>query len=307
MTLQQLRDFVAIAHHGSVRAAARALGISQPALTKSIRNLEGSLHVVLFQRTTQGVATTEYARAFLPRAKAILRECAQARQLMDEMRGAKGGNIAFGLSTAPSLLLAPRVIADFRRIHPDVAVHLTSGLSRSLLPAVREGRLDFAIVPVAKIQQSDDLALTPLFKSDPVVVARRNHPLADAKHLVALQGVEWALLDGAARRNDGGSVAEMFVAHNLGPPKIALTCDSLIDCLNIVRSSDLLTALPRLVLSLPGLADDIVQVGIREQLPKYDISLVQRPSVPLSPNASKLVNMFVSYSRINPRRVSSNR
>ena len=299
MTLQQLRGFVAVAHHGSVRAAARALGTSQPALAKSIKNLEESLQVVLLQRTTRGVATTEYGRAFLTRAKGILRECAQAGQLMDEMRGAKGGSIALGLSTAPSLLLAPRVIADFRRTHPDVAIHLTSGLSQSLLPGVREGRLDFAIVPLAKPEQADDLLVTPLFKSDPIVVARRRHPLGDAKQLHALRNSEWALLDGAPRQAVGGSVTEMFDAHRLGPPKIALTCDSLLDCLNVVRSSDLLAALPRLVLSLPGVVDGVVQVNIRESLPRYDISLVRRSSLPLSPSASQLVSMFVSYARMN--------
>lgn len=299
MTLQQLRDFVAVVQQGSVRAAARSLQTSQSGLTKSLQNLESSLQVSLLHRTTRGITLTRYADALFVRAQAILRECDQAETAIQQLRGLGMGTVAFGVSTAPSLLLAPTVLADFRKRNPDVMVQLTSGLSHSLLPAVREGRLDFAIVPLPADIETEDLVVTKLFKSEPVVVARKDHPMARARSIRELAESEWLVLGspesfGAPK----GSVVDLFAACGLGSPRIAVTSNSMFDSLTILSETDLLAPLPRMILTAGIMDGKLVAIPLAEQLPRYEICLVHRHSVPLTPLASTLTSMFVSYARL---------
>ena len=83
MRLSQIRDFVTVVESGGIRAAARKLGVSQPAITRSVRGLEAELHTRLLQRTPTGVVLTEPGRAFLARARAAqaeLRKVLSVRQ-----------------------------------------------------------------------------------------------------------------------------------------------------------------------------------------------------------------------------------
>lgn len=300
MTLQQLRDFVMVAQQGSLRAAARTLNTSQSGLTKSLQGLESSLQVTLFQRTTRGITLTRYADSLLVRAQAILRECDQAEAAIHALRGSERGTVAFGVSTMPSLLLAPAVLSEFRRRHPQVSLHMSSGLSHSLLPAVREGRLDFAIVPLPGTLETEDLTVTKLFRSEPVIIARKDHPLAHARRAAELADCDWLLLgvpDNAGRLHN--SLIDMFAAAGLGEPRIATTCNSMLDCLGLVAGTDLLAPLPRLVLSIGFQSGALISIPIAEQMPRNDICLVHRPSTPLTPLASTLASIFVSYARMS--------
>jgi DNA-binding transcriptional LysR family regulator len=96
MRLNQIRDFVAAVEHGSINAAARALSISQPAITKSIKSLEKDLQVQLVQRTARGVMPTEYGRAFYLRARVAQSELGRGRQEIEQLAGERGGLVAFG-------------------------------------------------------------------------------------------------------------------------------------------------------------------------------------------------------------------
>src|SRR5258705_11931080 len=97
MRLSQIRDFLAVVESGGIRAAARELGVSQPAITRSVRRLEAELHTRLLQRTPTGVVPTQAGRAFLARARAAQAELRKAEGEADQL-GEKGGSVAFGVS-----------------------------------------------------------------------------------------------------------------------------------------------------------------------------------------------------------------
>src|SRR5262245_54537824 len=114
MTLQQVMDFLAVAQHGSLHAAARASGQTQPALTKSLRRLEAALGAPLFERHAKGSQPTEFGRQFHAHARRIAAEAQRAREAMRQTLGERLGRVAFGISAAASLLLAPPAIKRFR-------------------------------------------------------------------------------------------------------------------------------------------------------------------------------------------------
>ena len=113
--LNQIRDFIAVAEAGSMRAAARRLALSQPAVTKSIRQLEMELGGVLLARGVRGVRPTELGNAFLARARAITLELSRAREEIDQLRGGRAGRLAVGCAPGPALGLLPGALPRLRR------------------------------------------------------------------------------------------------------------------------------------------------------------------------------------------------
>src|SRR6266446_749378 len=143
MRLSQIRDFVAVVESGGIRAAARKLGVSQPAITRSVRGLEAELHARLLQRTPTGVVLTQPGRAFLARARAAQAELRKAEEELDRL-DQKAGSVAFGVSPT-SAILVPEAVNCFRQQFPQTRVHIAEGLPQLLLPLVRDETLDFAI------------------------------------------------------------------------------------------------------------------------------------------------------------------
>src|SRR5881397_1298300 len=113
MRLSQIRDFVAVVESGGIRAAARKLGVSQPAITRSVRRLEAQLHARLLQRTPTGVVLTQPGRAFLARARAAQAELRKAEEELDRL-DQKAGSVAFGVSPT-STMLVPEAGNRFRK------------------------------------------------------------------------------------------------------------------------------------------------------------------------------------------------
>ena len=112
MTLQQLKAFVAVVEAGSLRAAARRLGLSQAGLTTGLQGLEASLGALLLRRSVRGAALTEEGERLLPRARLILREALKVQEEAQQARSAQGGSLSVGLGPTPTAVLLPLLPAS---------------------------------------------------------------------------------------------------------------------------------------------------------------------------------------------------
>ena len=130
MKLRHFRDAVAIAEHGSLRAAARHLGIAQPTLTRGLSDLERELGAPLFERRSRGMLPTPLGEAFVRRATAILNDVRRAGDEFEQLRGNAVGSVTVGLSIAAHLWLLPKVLEPFRRKFPKVHLHIIEGFFR---------------------------------------------------------------------------------------------------------------------------------------------------------------------------------
>jgi DNA-binding transcriptional LysR family regulator len=299
MTLQQLRDFAAVVNHGGVRAAARALRVSQAGLTKSVAKLEASMQAPLLVRTSRGIALTAFGERLLEHSAVILRECDRAEENLSQLRGEEAGEVNIGVSPAPSIHLLPAVLPEFRRRYPRARLHVTHGLSHSLLPALRSGQLDIAVTPVAETFDSAGLNAVSLFPTEPSIVGRRGHPRAASRSIKELVDCEWVVTGVADSLGaPGSSILDLFAEAGLGSPNIAVVCDSLFDTLSLIANTDLLAPLPQAVLSHSLMREGLQRISIREQQKIYTVCIVHRASPPLSPIASALMAMLVSYAKI---------
>ena len=114
MKLNHFTEVIAIAERGSIRAAARHLQLAQPALTRSLADLERELGAPLFERRTRGVVATALGQAFVLRANAILQQVRRTREEVDQLRGAGTGTVTVGLSIAAHLALLPTTLRPFQ-------------------------------------------------------------------------------------------------------------------------------------------------------------------------------------------------
>jgi DNA-binding transcriptional LysR family regulator len=146
MTLQQLRYFLAAADHGSFSAAADALLMAQPSLSDQIRRLEAELGVPLFARAGRRLELTEAGRMLRPHAERTLAAAEEAVESVKEVRTLTGGTASFGTFGSAHHYLLGGLVQDFRRRYPDVRVRVVGQNSVEVADAVREGRLEAALV-----------------------------------------------------------------------------------------------------------------------------------------------------------------
>ena len=178
MKLHHLRDVVAIAERGSLRAAARHLQLAQPALSRSLGELERELGVPLFERQSRGMALTATGHAFVRRATAILHDVRRAREEVDQLGGGTGGSVAAGLSIAPHIALLPAALRPFRQRYPGVQLRIIEGFYPTLAGGLADGSIDFYIGPEPGGPILPDLQQERLFSNTRIILGRRNHPLA---------------------------------------------------------------------------------------------------------------------------------
>ncbi|WP_020204825.1 MULTISPECIES: LysR family transcriptional regulator [Cupriavidus] len=297
MRLSQVQDFIAVAECGSIRAGAKARGVSAPAITKSIRLLEEELHVPLLTRTTRGIVLSRYGEAFLRRAQLIASEARKATDEMAQMLGTRNGVVRIGVTGGPAHLLLPAVLKRFRSQHPDVQVCIDSGVYPAHLSNLRAGAMDMAVSPIPDEGIEREFVCEPLYNNDSVVVAHREHPLRNARSLRELVGSEW-VLTGQRMHGPGAAIMDAFRARDLPLPRVAVRCDTIGMIQTLLEDRSLLCLLPRQL--VPGRLTNasLVVLPIEDPLPSHAVSLVYRADSPMTPVAeqfAKLLRREVHY------------
>ncbi|REJ05676.1 LysR family transcriptional regulator [Microbacterium bovistercoris] len=172
MRLEELRSFEAVARLGHFTRAADELFLTQPSLSRQIQALESDLGATLFQRDRTGVAITTAGDALLPIARRMLADADAARHEMDEIAGLRRGRIRLGAPPTLCVSVVAEVIAEFRRAHPGIDLHITEAGSRALVEALGEGALDLALTITRPNVRSDAaVERVPLFTEELVVAS----------------------------------------------------------------------------------------------------------------------------------------
>lgn len=146
MNLDRLRAFLQIVDSGSMSAAARAVHLTQPALSRTLRLLEEEVGVRLFERRGRSLVLTAGGRALVPRGRALLAE--SERLTLETRRSAERSYFDLRLGTVDSVAtyLFPRTLPTLRRTFPELAVKLSTARTSVLLGRIRDGAIDLAIV-----------------------------------------------------------------------------------------------------------------------------------------------------------------
>ena len=252
------------ARRGSLGRAASALNMTQPAITRTLKQLEESYGVPLFERNTRGVVPTVYGEALLPYAQIVISEIGNAADIIRQMRGASRGVVRVGgvASVVGGFMTA--AISEMRRQYPDVQFQIVEELEDRLLDGLKTGEIDLAISP--EPYADDEIALaTPDTHTDVVsVYARPEHPLAAAADVdlrrVAVE--DWALPP------IGTPIVREWLRrfHNdaIEPRMPTVTSRSVQAIKSVVAAQDMLCWMPRPLVKAEVQKAEIVRIPVPE-------------------------------------------
>ena len=177
LKMSELRVFSAVLEHRSFRKAAAVLHLTQPAVTKAIAGLEGTLGVKLFDRVANGVEPTVHGRSLAPRARAVFEELRRAAQELSLLSSGAVGSLRVGTLPMPAIPFLPVALNRLIGEHPGILVSMVEERETELLDRLRKRDIELAILRLALIDPSEDMHAERLFDEKLCVVAAQSHPL----------------------------------------------------------------------------------------------------------------------------------
>jgi DNA-binding transcriptional LysR family regulator len=295
MRLTQIRDFLAVVECSGVRAAARKLGVAQPTVSKSVRELESELHVQLLGRNSRGVVLTPAGRAFHARAQAVATELHKAREEAAQTGGSGAGTVTCSMGPVGVISVLPEALTRFRRQFPLARVHVVEGYGHLMLSDVRSEKLDFAfgLKPIQPLDAS--IHFRPLFRVALAVYARKGHPLSRARSLADLIGADW--LDTGNISMPGASAEMLFRSAGLEPPNPIVKCTSYTGAVALLLNNDMLCLTHHHTLGRFPTRDALQVIPVAETMPSVTVGLYTRVGTPLTRVAAAMVRQVVTVSR----------
>ena len=176
--LRRLRYVIEAARAGSVTAAARTLSISQPALTRSIAELERELGFQIFQRLPRGIVLTETGESFVNRARVIIDDLAALSHEVRTGNDEHVGRLRIGFSPAGYIHSVREVIGEFAHKYPGIAIETVTGLPQSVCNKLFRGELDILVGLTSYFEQWPGLETVRLLALQSACMVRKGHPLA---------------------------------------------------------------------------------------------------------------------------------
>ena len=179
MELRHLRYFVAVAEAENVSRAALKLHVSQPPLSRQIRDLEDELGFLLLKRTAKSVSLTEAGRTFLNEARAVLQRADEGVKKARAVATAGETDLHVGYSPTPFAEILPKTLRGFQRAMPKVHVRLHDWSNKTILEGVRGGRLQLGLITRSpKTSALHDVRYEELFRQRVCVAVAPQHPFA---------------------------------------------------------------------------------------------------------------------------------
>jgi DNA-binding transcriptional LysR family regulator len=247
LELQQLRQVLALAEHGSFVRAAASLHISQPALSRSIQNLERRFGSDLFVRSSSGAVPTDLGRLYIERARDVLRMADELDREAVSHGNLQTGRVAVGGGPFPADAVLGRAAGRFVVQHPGVSVKVQARDWDELARQLRSRELDFFVAETSTLHREPDLEVMPLPAEHPVyLVARAGHPLAGRGRVSIEDALEWPLA--TPGRVPPRVLDPLLSAHRTASKRIAtarplpsIECNSLATVKRVVANSNAIT------------------------------------------------------------------
>lgn len=244
LKLRQLKLVVAMDDMKTLRAASEQIGMSQPAATQSLRELEDALSCQLFKRTNRGVETTRYGRVLVRHARAIISHLRHAGDELNDLESGAGGRVIVGTLLASSAFVLPQAILRMREKRPNVIIKVIEGTNDILMPRLLQGDIDLVVGRLSEQRYRQGTEQTFLYNEDVVIFTSPNNPLASRAvlSLEELANEDWILppIETTLR----SQLEKLFFNANLQPPHCAIESTSWLTNRFLWRNSNLIGIAP---------------------------------------------------------------
>jgi DNA-binding transcriptional LysR family regulator len=291
-SLADLRAFVTVAELQSFAAAAKALHLSQPALSRRISHLENMLEVRLIDRSTRNVELTQLGRRFRAQVAGLVDDLDRSILSLRDAAQLEAGDVTIGCVFSAVHHFLPPLIRSFRERHPGVLIRIIEEGADEVLASVKQGEADLALNYIG--MQDPDLEFTPLLKEPYVLACPAGHALAKRR------AVNWDELAGYPLAHvSHASRNRLFIDQALAdfPPLPKPVCEvrHVSTLIGLVENGLGLAVVPQL--ALPVGSHAVIGVPLARPAISRTIGLLQRNGRSLSPAAAALALLLTQASR----------
>lgn len=276
---------------GSISAAARALGVSQPSVSQTIGSLEQRLGAALFKRQATGIALTKEGEALRTKAAALSQLLYDARAVVDHTANGVAGPIKIGGTPGALVSLVPRAIRALDRMGDPFDMSVIEASEMALSEMLQRREIELALVTTGISDPGDGYREWTVAR-DPFsfIVGRSHDDLPDRLDVMRVRALPWVL-----PREGGGfqrQIASLFINAEVAEPTNVIRSDSLLTTKAIVRTSNRVTILPRHVVEAE------LSVGVLRAIELRDVTFQRRigiralADVELSPLAVRFIEVL---------------
>jgi DNA-binding transcriptional LysR family regulator len=281
--LRHLEVFRHVCELHTLRKAATASNMTQPAATKLIQELEDMFQVVLFQRNRRGMQLTPHGEILRRHIGVVLADISNISSELDQFTRGGGGMIRLGILPSLSSSLLARGINEFLADHPLVQFSVHEGTTDELLSQLGDNKLDLTFGRVLQVSQSAKLRVSKVYTEAFDIVCSARHRLATLTDIRwrELAGEKWVLpAIGSPLREIADS---MFTARGNLRPAVAIACSSFHQMRHVIASGELLGVLPHSMAERATSDGDLVILRPKQAAQVAPISLIVRGDVEPSP------------------------
>lgn len=295
MDFKQLRNFVAVADHHSFTKAAKGLGLSQPALTVSIRNLENEIGAALLSRTRKNVELTEIGSEFAVYACSALRELEKARALTALPTTNRVRTVTFGVNSIVARIIAKSVISKFSITHPNIRfeIEITTAPQAETIERVSSGRWDFGVM-LGNLPGNfpKDLVAKKCLRLTSAPHVRKSHPLAGSSviTLAALSEYRWIM----STMTVEDTIPSLFHRAGVKRPIVLTRANSFDLIMTLLQEHDFVTILPSEIVSR-YYANRFVKLPIKNIEFHSNLYLVSSRDREISSSSRLVMEMISSF------------
>ncbi|PMS35743.1 LysR family transcriptional regulator [Trinickia symbiotica] len=273
LRMQHLRLLIAVEERGSLRQAADVLALTQPAVTKMLRDMETLLGVTLFERHVRGLRPTRFGAAATRYAKLVFSDMAGLRDELAALESGKVGKVRVGAVMAPTPVLLAEVIRRLKRDHPLLDVSVQVDTSDVLVPMLERDQVDVVLGRVPEGWDNSLLEFEHLSDEGLAIVVGHDHPLLKRRKLSLeeLAVFPWIL---QPRPSPMRTLVDLsFADAGLAPPPSAIETAAVLMTTSLLPGSDLIAVLPSSVAAYYARLDvlKVLPVRLPRELGPYGI------------------------------------
>ena len=286
LTLKQLRYFKELARHGHFGRASESAGVSQPALSVQIKELEATLGKSLFERGARGVKLTNFGIGFAQRVNEVLRAVDELTDFARLTEGGLSGTFRLGIIPTIAPYLLPQLMTHMIRAYPALDLQVRETITPKLVHELHEGDIDAAIVALPTSEPG--FTEVSLFKERFVLI----RPLADAQKPVpdnkTLATMRLLLLEeGHCFRDQALS----FCSMGRGQPREGLDGSSLATLVQLVNAGMGVTLIPEMAVAVETKSANVAVDHMPEDQPAREIALIWRKTNPMAEALTELADL----------------
>ncbi|MHC8401429.1 transcriptional regulator CynR [Pseudomonas sp. MDT1-17] len=271
MLLRHLRYLLAVAEHGGFTRAAEALHVSQPTLSQQIRQLEETLGVSLFDRTSRTVKPTDAGQAYIECARRVLVELEAGKRALHDVKDLSRGTLRLAMTPTFMAYLVGPLVRDYVARYPNIHLQIFELSMDDIEAGLVDDSLDIAIA-FTQVRNAD-IESIPAFTETLGVLVGRDHPLYESQ--VALSAEEVAQLRFALLAPDFVTrtrIDEYFAQEQI-TPKVVIEVNSVSTLLEVIRHTAIATILPEPIATQDRALYKIPLLG---EVPKRGAALLRR-------------------------------